>query len=642
MTVMPTGLAMVVIHHYEVIEPDVEALLPRRSWYLFAYLLFALTLSVRLFFLNKRTIWQKNHTYLPPYLSLDIGRFTVLALLAVLLISWTAPVLAGDLPTASQTYRTFTDQFRGVRNILSNLTASLRASVGIVSDYYGSSLALGRGTPLSDNILFTVRTPAQTPPGTRFYWKARIYDQYDAGWDSTLNTTRALAAENFNLDFPDMEDNNPGVFPFSFRVAAPVSTLFTTGQPLWISRPTQVEMGVNEDGSVDLATIRSTPTLRAGEIYGLRVSLNQVTVTALRNSSANYPKWVSDRYLQLPADITPRTRELARQIAAGLETPYDVAMAITDYLRANIEYTEVVPAIPNGVEPVDWFLFDVRQGFCNYYATAEVVLLRSLGIPARLVVGYAEGEPDDVEPIYTVRYRDAHAWPEVYFAGIGWVEFEPTASQPLLVRPLGGSDPNSQDTQEADDTENILDLQRPDQNLLDLNQADPDSVASNNPNTALFVILAAILLALSIFLLASLILRRSGLGERLPNIPIYLEKSFRRFGIRPPSFISELALRASLSPLQKAYLELNQALRRLGHPPAPTATPAERGETLAQALPPAEPSTTILVHEYQAETYNHNVQVDLPAAQTASAEIRRLSWKAYLRQLFVETPSRSR
>jgi len=77
----------------------------------------------------------------------------------------------------------------------------------------------------------------------------------------------------------------------------------------------------------------------------------------------------------------------------------------------------------------------LKQGFCNYYATAEVILLRSVGIPARLAVGYAQGDNVDDPLLYTVRQRDAHAWPEVYFPGVGWVEFEPTASQPTLVRP---------------------------------------------------------------------------------------------------------------------------------------------------------------------------------------------------------------
>jgi transglutaminase-like putative cysteine protease len=86
---------------------------------------------------------------------------------------------------------------------------------------------------------------------------------------------------------------------------------------------------------------------------------------------------------------------------------------------------------------MEWFLFDEQTGFCNYYATAQVLMLRSLGIPARFVVGYAQGEYDPQTKTYTVRKKDSHAWPEVYFIDYGWMPFEPTVDQPALIRPLG-------------------------------------------------------------------------------------------------------------------------------------------------------------------------------------------------------------
>ena len=110
-----------------------------------------------------------------------------------------------------------------------------------------------------------------------------------------------------------------------------------------------------------------------------------------------------------------------------LETPYDVAEAVTRYLRASIRYRETVPPVPPGQEPVDWFLFDLREGFCTYYATAEVVLLRSLGIPARLTIGYVTGERLGAGT-YQVRRRDSHAWPEVYFPQVVLLEIDPAGS----------------------------------------------------------------------------------------------------------------------------------------------------------------------------------------------------------------------
>ena len=95
-----------------------------------------------------------------------------------------------------------------------------------------------------------------------------------------------------------------------------------------------------------------------------------------------------------------------------------MADAITQYLRSNITYSSTVENPPSGQDALDWFLFDSKKGFCNYYATAEVVLLRSVGIPARMVVGFAQGEFEQPN-LYVVRERDAHAWPEVYFPGLG-------------------------------------------------------------------------------------------------------------------------------------------------------------------------------------------------------------------------------
>ncbi|MFN3930015.1 MAG: transglutaminase-like domain-containing protein, partial [Thermoflexus sp.] len=119
---------------------------------------------------------------------------------------------------------------------------------------------------------------------------------------------------------------------------------------------------------------------------------------------------------------------------AGYDTPYDKAAALEAWLRRNIRYNENIPAPPPGRDGVVYVLFDIRQGYCDYYASAMAVMARALGIPARVVSGYAQGEwmPDGR---YRVRQRDAHTWVEIYFPGYGWVEFEPTAAQPPILRP---------------------------------------------------------------------------------------------------------------------------------------------------------------------------------------------------------------
>jgi len=113
---------------------------------------------------------------------------------------------------------------------------------------------------------------------------------------------------------------------------------------------------------------------------------------------------------------------------------YDRAEALESYLR-EIKYNELIEAPPEGQDGVDYFLFDVREGYCDYYASAMAVMARAVGIPARVAAGYSQGQHNPDTGAYRVKEKNAHAWVEIYFPRYGWVEFEPTASEPLLVRP---------------------------------------------------------------------------------------------------------------------------------------------------------------------------------------------------------------
>ncbi len=123
-------------------------------------------------------------------------------------------------------------------------------------------------------------------------------------------------------------------------------------------------------------------------------------------------------------------------ITAGQETVYEKAKAIEAHLRT-IPYNDAIDAPPADADPVEYFLYDIQEGYCDYYATSMTVMLRSLGIPARTASGYAEGNKDQESGITTVAERDAHTWVEVYFPEYGWIEFEPTAQESDLDRPEG-------------------------------------------------------------------------------------------------------------------------------------------------------------------------------------------------------------
>jgi transglutaminase-like putative cysteine protease len=174
--------------------------------------------------------------------------------------------------------------------------------------------------------------------------------------------------------------------------------------------------------------------------YVVQSRVPQATVRQLLSFSPTYPSFVVDRYLQLPKRLPERVRTLANEIVQDAETPYEKALAIQGYLR-QFPYDLNVDVPPPGRDVVDFFLFDVQRGYCDYYGSAFVVLARAAGVPARLAIGYATGGYSYDRNCYVVVERDAHSWPEVYFGEYGWIPFEPTAAFVTLERPADPVEP---------------------------------------------------------------------------------------------------------------------------------------------------------------------------------------------------------
>ena len=150
----------------------------------------------------------------------------------------------------------------------------------------------------------------------------------------------------------------------------------------------------------------------------------------LQAAGTNYPVHILHRYTQLPPDLPGRIGGLAHEITLSGETPYEKAVLVERNLQ-RLEYNLEMDPPPFNVDGVDHFLFDQRQGYSEYFASAMVVLLRTVGVPARLAVGYTSGEETEVPGIYAVRDSNSHGWVEVYFPGYSWVPFEPTPGQAL-------------------------------------------------------------------------------------------------------------------------------------------------------------------------------------------------------------------
>ncbi|MGH9501103.1 MAG: transglutaminase TgpA family protein [Terriglobales bacterium] len=152
----------------------------------------------------------------------------------------------------------------------------------------------------------------------------------------------------------------------------------------------------------------------------------------LRGAGQDYPPAVLLNYLQLPR-MDPRVASLAKQITVAESNDFDKAVAMERYLRTHFGYTlQLGRSAPR--DPLAYFLFERKQGHCEYFASAMAVMLRSLRIPSRVVNGFRTGEFNDVTSQYLVRASNAHSWVEAYFPGYGWMSFDPTPAAPAQIR----------------------------------------------------------------------------------------------------------------------------------------------------------------------------------------------------------------
>jgi transglutaminase-like putative cysteine protease len=305
---------------------------------------------------------------------------------------------------------------------------------------------LGAGPELTERTVLYVQTNDPKPPrpdpeeperpvpgGPRRYWRGITYDSYTgSGWDNSPLDHHTVSGERvLDPTSPGVSVVTSGVAPGSeliqnFELVARTdSLLFMANEPVRVDRA--VETWWRAPG--DLAQVTADVDQYTAISYP-----HQPTIAELRSAPATMPQDLNERYLALPVPIPRRVLDLTAEVVAEAETDYDRAHAIEAFLRT-YTYTLELPDPPTDRDLVDYFLFELQEGYCDYYASAMVVMARAAGLPARLASGYAQGTYDYDRERWVVSEKDGHSWAEVYFEGIGWVEFEPTGGQPALVRP---------------------------------------------------------------------------------------------------------------------------------------------------------------------------------------------------------------
>ena len=187
----------------------------------------------------------------------------------------------------------------------------------------------------------------------------------------------------------------------------------------------------------DVVSWSFTEPLPQNYPYTMVSYVSLATDDDLREAGTDYHGFIRDHYLALPPDLPQRVRDLAARITEGADTPLDKALRVRDFLRGDrFIYSQDIDAPPVGADGVDFFLFETQTGYSDYYASAMAVMLRSVGVPARMAAGYGPGQYYPDTGMSVVRDLDSHGWVQVYFPGYGWIDFEPTPSWPTHERRL--------------------------------------------------------------------------------------------------------------------------------------------------------------------------------------------------------------
>ena len=620
--VLPSAIGILIIQNYDRVAAG-------RIWFIAFFALMALFLLGRLHFLQNREAWRKRRVFLSPDNSLELSSSMAIAASLLILISWTVPASLSAWNSAIEKWEKLTRPWRDFSESMENAVSALESpSGGRRGEFFGSELPLGRGFPNSDAIMFQVQAPDlpfdQKPP--RYYWRGRTYDTFVNGQWYTTGVEREDYSPSV-IDPLNVANQETPLARFVFNTGdESFSLLYSPAQPVWVSRP-GITFSQHSETFNDVIAWHAYPSLRAGETYQVDAALSNPNLQQLREAGTNYPDWVTEKYLQLPDNFSARIKQLAAVVTVDSETPFDQAAAITSYLRTNIDYEASIPNPPRNRDVLEWVLLDYKKGYCVYYASSEVLMLRSLGIPARMAVGFSQGELADHK--YVVRRLNAHAWPEVYFPNIGWVEFEPTGNQPTLDRPL----PPLQ-TDDTDPINPATDLRLEDSQLNDRNQDIEDitiATPTEAPISPLLYVIPFIIAAAGLLFLLN---RRYPLAAHVPGI---VRASFERTGFDAPQWMYRWEAWSRLSAIEKAFQSINFGLRVLDEEVPVHTTPVERAKKLMSIMPNMSGQIKVLLDEHQTSLYTSRV-ADVIQARRAAFNIRKQVLLERTRYVFYGKP----
>lgn len=557
----------------------------------------ALTVHTRLAALEAR--WEDTRTDYSEELGPTVLVVSAMLITGVVLLALILP-RAGGNPLAEAFWTYMGDGW-------GNVEAGIQRVFGGVTNPSGSTLAgretlaLGGPEPFARKETLIIES---TVPS---YWRGQTFDTYTGqGWRSTMRLLEGRKAnqpitESVNLKSRIASRSNIEILESNSAV------LFAPGDALRLNRPYQVQVSERDVAIDDYASIRATRRVGQRLVYSVDSTLAAATTQQLRTASTVYPAW-AERYMELP-ELPPRVLEFAVRLADTGETAIDKARAAEFFMR-RFPFAQDTEPLPPDRDATDYFLFELRRGHATQIASTMAVLVRAMGIPARLAVGYAQGVFDPVTQRYIVNPIDSHTWVEVFFPTYGWVLFEPSGFRAPEVR--GGAtegvegeglNPDAADLSVVDDFLDELE----DVNLGDFQPLDPSE--GTNPIQGFLANLGGAVLALVI------------MGATLVALgALYLLGTLVRDLVQSP--------RAAVS---RRYERMVRWAGHAGYNTRRGFTPVELGRQLAAELFPAPatgaPTNTPAPPEVVADTY---VRATYGRRQISRSE-RRMVDKAWRR-----------
>ncbi len=464
------------------------------SWYIIPYLVGAFALVVRLNVYRQEQAWQRAGVDYETEFGWDFLSTGLVVSGVIIAMVWFAPrayaaeQISDRFSAVSQPWRDVEGEFN---RLFGGLAARYEGGGGRVVGISGISrvMALRGSTNLAPSEIMYIESPR------RSYWRGVVYERYTGtGWMMGELTSHELSKGDPRLGSGAepkgrlpitytvvvLEPRGEAVVAaaeprrFSIPVRAELSRVPSTFQS-WTG---EGELPAGMEDPVEVGMVRSEAVGRRGS-YSAVSLISVADESSLRQASTNYPEWVKERYLQLPR-LPREVANLARQVAGENGNAYERAKAIETYLRTNYSYSENVIPATGGEDAVAHFLFTGKAGYCDYFASAMAVMLRTQGIPARVAAGYASGVPDEDNAVWTIRDSDSHAWVEAYFPGYGWIDFEPTPIRPVPVRMDSAEGMSSGDSSYWDDDPWMDDFPL-DPSTLDFTYTPPETGGINIP-----------------------------------------------------------------------------------------------------------------------------------------------------------------